>query len=94
MEDIELTRSLLEEDEWNTVIVREGQVGFGFRERGIVPFLRAVQRKGNSLHNAAADDRIMWLAAGLWPLEKRAESYREPSQLLTALQSLFAEGEQ
>jgi hypothetical protein len=94
MEDTELTCSLLEEDERNMAIVKKGQVVFGSRKRGIGPFFRAVQRKGNNLHNAAADNRIMWLAARLWPFEEPAESCQEPSQLLTALESLFAEGEQ
>jgi hypothetical protein len=94
MEDIELTCSPLEEDERNMATVRKGLVVLGCGKRGIGAFLRAVQRKGNDLHNAAADDCTIWLAAGLCPFEERVESRQEPCQLLTALQSVFAEGEQ
>jgi len=141
MEDIDLARSLLEEDKWNLVIVKKGRVLFGSRERGIVPFFQAVQSIGKGLHNAAAADRIVGLAVAmlclharitsvyagivsqgaldmlkkngvavdskntvthvsncdgtdLCPFEKLAESCRKPSQLLAALESLFAKGDQ
>lgn len=141
MEDIDLARSLLEEDKWNLVIVKKGRVLFGSRERGIAPFFQAVQSIGKGLHNAAAADRIVGLAVAmlclharitsvyagivsqgaldmlkkngvavdskntvthvsncdgtdLCPFEKLAESCRKPSQLLAALESLFAKGDQ
>jgi len=141
MEDIDLARSLLEEDKWNLVIVKKGRVLFGSRERGIAPFFQAVQSIGKDLHNAAAADRIVGLAVAmlclharitsvyagivsqgaldmlkkngvavdskntvthvsncdgtdLCPFEKLAESCRKPSQLLAALESLFAKGDQ
>jgi phosphatidylglycerophosphatase A len=141
MEDIELARSLLEEEKWNLVIVKEGEVLLRSRERGIAPFFQAVQTMGESLHNAAVADRIVGLAVAmlclharitsvyasiasqgaldmlkgqgvtvsssnivphisnydgtdLCPFEKLAASCQEPSQLLAALQSLFAEGDQ
>lgn len=93
MEDTELTRWLPEEDERNMAIVREGQVVFGSRERGIAPFFQAARTKGNSLHNAGRDDRIMCLAAGLCPFQMLAGGCRKPSELLAALQSLFGEGD-
>jgi hypothetical protein len=141
MEDIDLARSLLEEEKWNLVIVKGGQVLFSSKERGVAPFFRAVQSMGKSLHNAAVADRIVGLAVAmlclharvasvyagiasqgaldmlkrngvtvssqnavpyisnydgtdLCPFEKLAGSCQKPSQLLAALQSLFAEGEQ
>jgi hypothetical protein len=62
MEDIELARSLLEEDKWNLVIVKEKQVLFSSRERGVAPFFQAVQRMCQFLHNAAVADCIVGLA--------------------------------
>ena len=43
MEDIELARSLLEEEQLNLVIVKGGQVLFSSSERGVAPFFQAVQ---------------------------------------------------
>lgn len=141
MEDIDLARSLLEEEKWNLVIVKGGQVLFSSRERGVAPFFQAVQSMGKSLHNAAVADRIVGLAVAmlclhariasvyagiasqraldmlkrkgvtvssknivpyisnydgtdLCPFEKLAGSCQRPSQLLAALQSLFAKGDQ
>lgn len=141
MKDIELARSLLEEEKWNLVIVKGGQVLFSSRERGVAPFFQAVQGMGQRLHNAALADRIAGSAVAmlclharvasvyagiasrraidmlkrkgvtisskntvpyisnydgtdLCPFEKLARNCRRPSQLLAALQSLFAEGEQ
>jgi phosphatidylglycerophosphatase A len=141
MEDIDLARSLLEEEKWNLVIVKGGQVFFNSRERGVAPFFQAVQSMGKSLHNAAVADRIVGLAVAmlclharvasvyagiasqgaldilkrngvtvssknavpyisnydgtdLCPFEKLAGSCQKPSQLLAALQSLFAKGDQ
>lgn len=141
MEDIDLARSLLEEEKWNLVIVKGGRVFFNSRERGVAPFFQAVQSMGKSLHNAAVADRIVGLAVAmlclharvasvyadiasqgaldmlkkkgvtvsskntvhhisnydgtdLCPFEKLAGSCQKPSQLLAALQSLFAEGDQ
>ena len=59
MEDIDLARSLLEEEKWNLVVVKGGRVLYSSRERGIAPFFRAVGSMGASLHNAALADRIM-----------------------------------
>ena len=139
MEDIELARSLLEEERWNLVIVKKGQVLLSSRERGVAPFFQAIQSKEDSLHNAALADRIvgsavamLCLHAGitsvyadvasqravamlkgqgvavsnkstvpyisnydgtdLCPFEKLAGNCEEPSQLFSALQSLFSEG--
>jgi len=141
MEDIDLARSLLEEEKWNLVIVKGGQVLFSSRERGVAPFFQAVQSMGKSLHNAAMADRIVGSAVAmlclqaritsvyagiasqgaldmlkgqgvtisskstvpyisnydgsdLCPFEKLAGSCQGPSQLVKALQSLFAKGVQ
>ncbi len=74
MEDIDLARSLLEEEKWNLVIVKGRQVLFSSRERGVAPFFQAVQSMGRSLHNAAAADRIMGLAVALLCLHARITS--------------------
>ena len=141
MEDIELARSLLEEEKWNLVMVKGGQVLFSSRESGVAPFFQAVQSMEESLHNAAVADRIVGLAVAmlclharitsvyagiasqgaldmlkgqgvtvssknavpyisnyddtdLCPFEKLAGTCQRPSQLVVALQSLFAEGDQ
>jgi Domain of unknown function (DUF1893) len=141
VKDIDLARSLLEEDKWNLVIVKKGQVLFDSKERGIAPFFQAVRSIGNGLHNAAVADRVVGLAVAMLclharvgsvyagivsqgafdtlkkngvaidgkstvphifnrdgtdfcPFEKLAESCQEPSQLLTALESVFGEGNQ
>ena len=122
-------------------MVKEGQVLFSSRERGVSPFFQAVHSVGAGLHNAAMasyvvsqamaklclQGRITLLYAGiasqgaldmlkgqgvtiisrtavpyisnydgtdLYPFEKLAGSCQGPSQLFTALQSLFAEGGQ
>ena len=73
MEDIELARSLLEEEKWNLVIVKGGQVLFSSRERGIAPFFQVVQSMG-SLHNAAVAVRIVGSAVAMLCLHARITS--------------------
>jgi len=74
MKDIELARSLLEEEKWNLVIVKGGQVLFSSRERGIAPFFQAVQGIWGSLHNAALADLIVGLAVAMLCLQARITS--------------------
>jgi hypothetical protein len=74
MEDIELARSLLEEEKWNLVVVKGGQVLFNSREHGIAPFFQAVQSMGKSLHNAAMADRILGLAVAMLCLRAQITS--------------------
>ncbi|HEU65776.1 MAG TPA: DUF1893 domain-containing protein [Chloroflexi bacterium] len=74
MEDIELARSLLEEEKWNLVIVQEGQVLFSSRERGIATFFQTIQSMGASIHNAAVADRIVGLAVAMLCLHARVTS--------------------
>ena len=74
MEDIELARSLLEEEKWNLVIAKERQVLFSSRERGIAPFFQAVQSMGKSLHNAAVADRIVGSAVAMLCLHAQISS--------------------
>ena len=74
MEDIELALSLLEEERWNLVIVKEGRVLFSSRERGIAPFFQAVQGMGKSLHNAAVADHVVGLAVAMLCLHARVAS--------------------
>jgi phosphatidylglycerophosphatase A len=74
MEDIDLARSLLEEEKWNLVIVKGGQVLFSSRERGVAPFFQAVQSIGKSLHNAVIADRIVGLAVAMLCLHARIAS--------------------
>jgi len=74
MEDIELARSLLEEEKWNLIMVKEGQVLFSSRERGVAPFFQAVQSMEKSLHNAAVADRIVGSAVAMLCLQARITS--------------------
>jgi len=74
MEDINLARSLLEEEKWNLVMVKGGQVIFSSRERGIAPFFQAVQSMGKSLHNAVVADRIVGSAVAMLCLHARITS--------------------
>jgi phosphatidylglycerophosphatase A len=74
MEDMNLARSLLEEEKWNLVIVKGGQILFSSRERGVAPFFQAVQNKGKKLHNAAVADRIVGLAVAMLCLHARVAS--------------------
>jgi hypothetical protein len=74
MADIDLARSLLEEEKLNLVVVKEGQVLFSSRERGVTPFFQAVQSMGSSLHNAALADRIVGSAVAMLCLHTRITS--------------------
>jgi hypothetical protein len=65
MKDLDLAHSLLEEEKWNLVIVKEGEVLFSSRERGVAPFFHAVQSMGEGLHNAALADRIVGSAVAM-----------------------------
>ena len=74
MEDIELARSLLEEEQLNLVIVKGGQVLFSSSERGVAPFFQAVQSMEEDLHNAAVADRVVGLAVAMLCLHARIAS--------------------
>ena len=74
MEDIELARSLLEEEKWNLVIVKEGRVLFNSGEWGVATFFQAVQSMGESLHNAVMVDRIVGSAVAMLCLHARISS--------------------
>lgn len=65
MADIDLARSLLQEDRCNLVIVKNGQVLFSSKERGIRPLYQAWQSLGDGLRNAALADRIVGLAVAM-----------------------------
>jgi hypothetical protein len=71
MKDIDQARSLLEEDKLNLVIVKEGQILFSSRERGVAPFFQAIQSIGKGLHNAAVADRIVGSAVAMLCLYAR-----------------------
>jgi hypothetical protein len=72
--DIELARSLFDEEQWNLVIVKAGQVLFSSKERGVAPFFRAVQSIGKRLHNAAVADRIVGSAVAMLCIYARITS--------------------
>ena len=74
MEDIELARSLLEEEQWNLVIVKAGRVLSSSKERGVAPLFQAVQSVGEGLHNAAVADRIVGSAVAMLCLHARITS--------------------
>ncbi len=69
-----MARSILEEEGWNLVIVKEGQVLFSSRGSGVAPFFQAVQGMEESLHNAALADRIVGSAVAMLCLQARITS--------------------
>jgi len=73
-EDIELARSLLEEEQWNLVIVKGGRVLLSSKERGVTPLFKAIQSMGKDLHNAAMADRIVGSAVAMLCLHARITS--------------------
>jgi hypothetical protein len=92
MEDTELARSLLEEEQWNLVIVKAGQVLLSSRERGVAPLFQAVQGMGESLHNAALADRIVGSAVAMLCLHARITSVYAGIASQEALDMLQREG--
>ena len=92
MEDIELARSLLEEERRNLVLVKGGQVLFSSRESGVAPFFQAIQSMGESLHNAAVADRIVGLAVAMLCLHARINSVYADIASQAALDMLEEEG--
>jgi hypothetical protein len=92
MEDIELARSLLEEERWNLVMVKEGQVLFSSRESGVAPFFQAVQSMGESLHNAVVADHIVGSAVAMLCLHARINSVYADIASQGALDMLKEEG--
>jgi hypothetical protein len=92
MEDIELARSLLEEERWNLVMVKEGQVLFSSRESGVAPFFQAVQSMGESLHSAVVADHIVGSAVAMLCLHARINSVYADIASQGALDMLKEEG--
>jgi len=92
MEDIDLARSLLEEEKWNLVIVKGGQVILNSRERGVASFFQAVQSMGRSLHNAALADRIVGSAVAMLCLHARITSVYASIASQGALDMLKGQG--
>jgi len=92
MEGIELARSLLEEERWNIVIVKEGQVLFSSRDSGIAPFFKAVRSMGKSLHNAVVADRIVGSAVAMLCLHARITSVYAGIATTGALDMLKGQG--
>ncbi len=74
LEDRELARSLLEEEKWNLVVVRDGQVVLSSRESGVSPLFRAVRSMAERLHNAALADRVVGSAVAMLCLHARIAS--------------------
>jgi len=92
MEDIELARSLLEEEQWNLVIVKAGRVLFSSKERGVAPPFQAVQSIGEGLHNAALADRIVGSAVAMLCLHARITSVYADIASQEALDMLKRQG--
>ena len=139
MEDVEFARCLLQRENLNLVIVKEGQVLLSSREGGLRPFFQAIASKGDDIHGAAIADKISSTAPAmlclyaqiasvyadivstqalamlrekgvtitgknevphifnydgtdLCPFDKLTLKCKEPSQLFSALESFFAEG--
>ncbi|MFU8796625.1 MAG: DUF1893 domain-containing protein [Dehalococcoidia bacterium] len=64
-EDRELARSLLEEEKWNLVVVKDGQIILSSSERGVAPFFRAVRSMADRLKNGAMADRVVGSAVAM-----------------------------
>ena len=92
MEDIELARSLLEEERRNLVMVKGGQVLFSSRESGVAPFFQAVQSMGESLHSAVVADHIVGSAVAMLCLHARINSVYADIASQGALDMLKEEG--
>jgi hypothetical protein len=92
MKDIDLARSLLEEEKWNLVVVKGERVLYSSRERGIAPFFRAIRSMETSLHNAALADRIMGSAVAMLCLHARITSVYASIASQGALDMLKGQG--
>ena len=91
-EDIELARSLLENEQWSLVIVREGLVLLSSKEHGVAPLFRAIQSIGKGLHNAAMADRIVGSAVAMLCLHARIASVYAGIASQAALDMLKRQG--
>ena len=65
MEDVELARCLLEQDNLNLVVVKGGQTLITSREEGVYPLFEAIMSLGDSLHGAAIADKIIGAAIAM-----------------------------
>ena len=65
MEDIELARSLLQQEKLNLVIVKEEQILLSSKEGGLQPLFNAIVSLGDGLHGAAIADKIVGSAAAM-----------------------------
>lgn len=65
MRDIELAKYFLEEEKLTLVIVKEGQICFKSRDKGIKPLYMAVNNLGMELLGASVADKIIGRAAAL-----------------------------
>ena len=74
MEDVELARSLLEQENLNLVVVREGQTITTSRKGGVRPLFEAVVTMGESLHGAAIADKIVGSAVAMLCLHAQISS--------------------
>jgi len=92
MEDLELAGSLLEEEKWNLVIVKNGQIIFSSKERGVAPFFRAVRSMEKSLHNAAAADRIVGSAIAMLCVHARVAAVYAGTASQAAIDILRRQG--
>ena len=74
MEDVELARRLLEQENLNLVVVKEGQTIATSRKGGVRPLFEAVVTMGESLHGAAIADKIVGSAVAMLCLYARIDS--------------------
>lgn len=73
-EDREMARSLLEDEKWNLVVVRDRRIVLSSREHGVAPFFRAARSMADVLHNAALADRVVGSAIAMLCLHARIAS--------------------
>ncbi len=92
MEDIDIARYLMEEKKSNLVIVKNGRVLFTSAERGIAPFIHAIEGMGKELRSAAVADRILGLAVAMLCLHAGIKSVYGQIASQPALDLLKASG--
>ena len=65
LSDIQLAKKLLNNFNYSLVVIKEGRLLDKKRERGIKPFLKAMDELGNNIENATIGDKIVGKAIAL-----------------------------
>jgi len=65
MDDLELAKKVLKENNLSLVIVKSGRVVYTTKDRGVKSFLEAIEEHGEELYDSAAADRVVGLAIAM-----------------------------